>query len=250
MVVEELEPLLAKEIERIAKKANSRLQILGKDNLPAIGELKPEQVLAALANLVNKKISPGIPNVLKSSTRFPQFCAGCPYWLVFGAVKKAVDAKKVVFGGDIGCYMLAGLPPHNLQDYLLCMGSSIGIGHGIKKALEKSGDQKLIAFVGDSTFIHAGIPALINTVFNKSNPLIIILQNETTAMTGHQPHPAQKSVSIEKIVQACGVKNCRTINPVKQSEFIKTIQEFLNKKEVSVIIAKQACLKANKNEQE
>lgn len=137
--------------------------------------------------------------------------------------------------------MLAGLPPFEIQDYLSSMGSSIGIAHGIQKAT----DQKLITFIGDSTFFHAGIPALINTVFNKSNPLIIILDNQTTAMTGHQPHPGSpqegEGIKIEDIVKACGVKNLKIIDPVNAEEMENSIKEFLEKNEVSVIIARRLC---------
>jgi len=171
----------------------------------------------------------------------PRLCPGCPYWLVISAIKKSVDVNKVIFGGEIGCYMLFGNPPVNLQDYLSCMGSSVGIAHGIKKAT----GQKVIAFVGDSSFFHAGIPALINTVFNKSNPLIIILNNQTTAMTGFQPHPGAPAIpdgiKIEEIVKACGVKNLKVIDPVNQDEFAQTVKEFLGKNEVSVIIARRIC---------
>ena len=176
--------------------------------------------------------------------RLPRLCPGCPYWLVFGGVKKAVNEKEGVFGGDIGCYMLAGLAPHFLQDYLSCMGSSIGIAHGIKKAT----GQKLISFIGDGTFFHSGIPALINTVFNGSNPLIIIMANRTTAMTGHQPNPSVpaegifSNVKIEDMVRACGVKHLKVIDPVNQDEFVKTIKEFVAKSEVSVIIARRPCI--------
>ena len=259
LVVEELESYLEKEIERLAKNVNCRLRIFGKQLLPEVGELRPEIIISAVAKFANKKYKFSIPN-LKSSIvkRFPQLCPGCPYWLVFGAVRKAVDPQKVIFGGDIGCYMLAGFPPHFLQDYLSSMGSSIGIAHGIKKA---TGKQKLITFIGDSTFFHAGIPALINTVFNQSNPLIIIMENQTTAMTGHQPHPGAPlslnrinrahnnlyaPIKIEEIVRACGVKNLKIIDPINQKEFIKTIKEFLKKSEVSVIIARRPCIQIKK----
>jgi len=238
LVVEELEPYLEKEIERLAKDTNPKLKVFGKNLLPEVGELKPEIIAQAIAKFANKKFL--IPNsrfLVPKIKRFPQLCPGCPYWLVFSAIKKAVNPKRVIFGGDIGCYMLAGLPPHFLQDYLSCMGSSVGIAHGIKKATK----QKLITFIGDSTFFHAGIPALINTVFNKSNPLIIVLENQTTAMTGHQPHPG-KVIKIEDIVLACGVKNLKVIDPINQKEFIGAVKEFLNKKEVSVIIARRPCI--------
>jgi indolepyruvate ferredoxin oxidoreductase alpha subunit len=244
LVVEELDPYLEKEIERLAKSCNPKLQIFGKNLIPEVGELKPEQATLALAKFTGKKYKVSKFNLVFPK-RFPQLCPGCPYWFVFSAVKKAVDTKKVIFGGDIGCYMLFGLPPLNIQDYLFCMGSSVGIAHGIKKALPPASGQKLITFIGDATFFHAGIPALINTVFNKSNPLIIILDNQTTAMTGHQPHPGapedKNPIKIENIVKACGVKNLKAIDPINQKEFTDTVKKFLNKKEVSVIIARRPC---------
>jgi indolepyruvate ferredoxin oxidoreductase alpha subunit len=243
LVVEELEGWMEEVIFLLAKMANPKVKIFGKNLLPEVGELKPEIVASAIARFVNKKYSlPRVKYDLKVPKRLPQLCPGCPYWLVISAIKKAVDVKKVIFGGEIGCYMLFGNSPINLQDYLSCMGSSVGIAHGIKKA---SG-QKLIAFVGDSSFFHAGIPPLINTVFNKSNPLIIILENQTTAMTGHQPHPgapvAPDGIKIEKVVRGCGVKNLKVIDSANQKELVATIKEFLKKKEVSVIIARHPCI--------
>ncbi len=243
LIVEELEPYLEREIGRLAKEINCQLEIDGKSLLSETGELKPEQIVSALVKFANLKCKERVMgNKVRPFKRSPQLCPGCPYWLVIAAIKKAVDIKKVIFGGEIGCYMLFGNSPVNLQDYLFSMGSSTGIAHGIKKAT----GQKLISFVGDSSFFHAGIPALVNTVFNKSNPLIIILHNETTAMTGHQPHPAASSevpgVNIEAVVSACGVKHVKTIDPINQKEFIKTVKDFLSKDEVSVIISKHPCL--------
>lgn len=242
LIVEELEPYLEKEVERLAKDVNPKLQIFGKKFIPEIGELKPEFVTSAIAKITGRKFrQPTTYNLQLTTKRLPRLCPGCPYWLVISAIKKAVDVNKVIFGGEIGCYMLFGNPPVNLQDYLSCMGSSVGIAHGIKKAT----GQKVIAFVGDSSFFHAGIPALINTVFNKSNPLIIILNNQTTAMTGFQPHPGAPAIpdgiKIEEIVKACGVKNLKVIDPVNQEEFVQTVKEFLGKNEVSVIVARRIC---------
>ncbi len=258
LIIEELEPYIEKEVKKLAKEANPKLQIFGKSHLPSIGELKPEIVIFALSQVCGRKTKFNFQKHLQEfkkinfPKRYPQLCSaqiappGCPYWLVFSALKKATKDKEVVIGGDIGCYMIGSLPPHNLYDYLSCMGSSIGIAHGIKK----SSEQKVVAVIGDSTFFHAGIPALINTVFNKSNPLIIILDNETTAMTGHQPHPGigktglgeeTEKISIENIVSACGVKNLKVIDPQNFGEMVNTIKEFLEKKEVSVIIAKRIC---------
>ena len=259
LIVEELEPYIEREVTRFAKVANPKLQIFGRNLLPEIGELKPEIVLRAIAKITNRKLkienSIKIKNLkLKIPRRTPQLCPGCPYWLVFSGIKTALkemnlSEKDVVFGGEIGCYMLAGVAPHFLQDYLYCMGSDVGIAHGIKKATKNK--QKIIAFVGDSSFFHAGIPALINAVHNKSNPLIIILDNGTTAMTGHQPHPGISrtgmgeegpKIKIEEVVRACGVKNLKVIDQGNQKEFINKIKEFLQKKEVSVIIAQRPCV--------
>ncbi len=242
LIVEELEPFLEKETERLAKNVNCNLKVIGKELMSEIGELKPEIVTAAVAKFSNKKYKFQAPVLkLQVPKRLPVLCPGCPYWLVISAIKKTVDVNKVIFGGEIGCYMLFGNPPINLQDYLFCMGSSVGIAHGIKK----STGQKLITFIGDSSFFHAGIPALINTVFNKSNPLIIILANQTTAMTGHQPHPGAPltpdGIKIEPIIRACGVKYVKTIDQINQEEFSNTIKEFLDKDEVSVIIATNPC---------
>ncbi|MFH1451461.1 MAG: thiamine pyrophosphate-dependent enzyme, partial [bacterium] len=246
LVVEELEPYLEREIERLAKEENCKLKIFGKNLLPEIGEIKPEQVIAAIASIAGKKYSSSKTQLLKEvATRFPSFCSGCYYRLIFQVIKK-VAPEGTVFGGDIGCYMIASLPPFELADYLSAMGSSIGIGHGILKA----GNKRLISFIGDSTFFHSGIPSLINAVYNKSNPLIVILDNQTTAMTGHQTNPGVgktgmgeevQGISIEGIVRACGVKNVKVIDPINAQEMEETVKEFIAKDEVSVIIARRTC---------
>jgi len=251
LIVEELEGYLEKEIKALAKDINPKLQIFGKKLISEVGELHPEDVIFALAKFVEGKYQIKKAEI-PFKKRLPRLCPGCPYWLIISAIKKAIDPKKVIFGGEIGCYMLFRNPPIEMQDYLSCMGSSVGIAHGIKRAT----GQKIITFVGDSSFIHAGIPALINAVFNKSNPLIIIMDNRTTAMTGHQPHPGAAlrtdseyqmtfkmpgAIKIEDIVLACGVKNLKVIDPANQEEFAKTVKEFLEKDEVSVIVAKRIC---------
>jgi indolepyruvate ferredoxin oxidoreductase alpha subunit len=131
------------------------------------------------------------------------------------------------------------------------MGSGIGIAHGIKKA---AADQKVIAFIGDATFFHSGIEGLLNAVYNGSNPLIIIMNNDITAMTGHQPHPdsvgAVHPIPIENMVLACGVKpeNMKIIDQGQSEEFIAAVREFVDKPEVSVIIARRPCVFVAKKE--
>jgi indolepyruvate ferredoxin oxidoreductase alpha subunit len=261
LVVEELEPYLEREIAILAKKGNLKVEILGKGErieggriwkgrkaiLPQIGELKPEYLEIAIARILNKKTSFDYQTHLKKfeeikiPARPPILCPGCPYWSVINAIKKVLDPQKVIFGGEIGCYMLFSHKAINIQDYLYCMGSSTSIAHGISKATK----QKVICFIGDSSFFHAGIPALINAVFNRSNPLIVILENQTTAMTGHQPHPGVgdgQAVKIEEIVKACGIKNIKVIDQVENpKEFEEGLKEFLEKDEPSVIIARHIC---------
>jgi len=138
------------------------------------------------------------------------------------------------------------------------MGSSIGIAHGILKATSPAfakatvSKEKVIALIGDSTFFHVGIPALVNTVYNKSDPLIIVLDNRITAMTGHQPNPGQE-IKIEEVAKACGVKNIKVIDPINFQETENVIKEFLDKKEVSVVIMRRMCAyyarKIKKNEE-
>lgn len=276
LVVEELEPFVEKEIRALAKEANCKLEILGKNVLPEVNELKTEILVPAICKLIGRKppVCKEISCLVEIEKRYPKLCPGCPHWLTFNAVRKA--APNAAVGGDIGCYMIAGFPPNNIQDFLLSMGSSTGISHGIVKALQKGtnssfakassdakavedkseGKQKVISFMGDGTFLHSGISSLLNTVFNKSNPLLIILDNGTTAMTGHQPNPGISKansgenisrVKIEDIVAACGVKNLKVIDQANQAEFITTIKEFLNNDEVSVIIARHPCVLLKNN---
>jgi len=257
LVVEELDAYLEKEIKVLAKEVNCKLEIFGKNVLQEIGELNFEKVASAISKMVGKRYILPKEISVELPVRSPRLCQNCPYWAVFGAVKRAAPAG-TIFGGDIGCYMMAGLDPHNLQDYLLCMGSSVSVAHGIEKssafaeatADKPAGGRKIISFMGDSTFFHSGIPALINAVFNKSNQLIIIMDNRITAMTGHQPNPGMgktgmgetvPEISIEKVARACGVENIKTIEGGIVSEFEGAIKEFLSKEGVSIIIAKQIC---------
>ncbi|MCL5010847.1 MAG: indolepyruvate ferredoxin oxidoreductase subunit alpha [Patescibacteria group bacterium] len=254
LIVEELDPYLEKEVAAIAKDENCRLKIFGKNILPEVGELNPALIAKAAAELagVSGYEAPEPPE-LSSVKHVARFCTvpACPYWRVFAAVKKAIPENKAVFGGDIGCYMLGAGPPHNLYDFLFSMGSGIGIAHGISKAA--GGRQKPVAFIGDGTFFHAGLPALLNAVYNKSNILLVILDNRITAMTGHQPNPgmgktgegeSSPEVKIENIVLALGVKpeNMKVVDPVDDFEgTVKALQEFYQKNEVSVIVARRIC---------
>ncbi len=254
LVVEEVDPYIEKEIRAIAKDANLKVEIFGKSILPEIEELNQEKITFALSKILGIKYKK--PKIIDSDLprRHPQICSGCPYWLAFSAIKK-FSPEGTIFGGDIGCNMLAGVSPHNIQDYLFSMGSSVGIGHGIAK----STSQKVVAVMGDGTFFHAGIPAMINAVYNKSNLLIFILDNRITAMTGLQQNPGMGKtgmdedspmLKIEEIAAACGVKNIKVIDPVNFKELESATKDFLNKDEVSVIVSRKICALLAKGLQE
>ena len=257
LVVEELDPLLEEKVKAMAKDANPKLKVYGKDVLPKAGEFNEEIVISAITRITGIRLKIDHTSLeaykrkyekIKIASRFPIMCPGCPHRATFYAVKKAVKEMGIepVYGGDIGCYMLGIFPPLEMEDFLVSMGASEGVIHGINKATE----QKTIVFIGDSTFFHAGIPALINMVFNRSNPLVVILDNRYTAMTGHQPHPGTgitglkeetKQVAIEDIVRACGVEWVKVVDPFNVNEMVATVKEFLAKDRVSVIVAKREC---------
>lgn len=248
LVVEEMGPYLEKEINQIAKRNNLKTLIKGKDLLGQVGEMNMERISLALVKFLKTKkivLAKSKKAKIEIPRRTAKLCEGCPYWHVFPVIKR-IAPEGTIFGGDIGCNMIAGLPPHNIQDYLFSMGASMGISHGVSK----SSGQKIISIIGDGTFFHSGIHGLINAVYNKSNPLIIVLDNRITAMTGHQQNPGMgktatgdtvEELKIEQIAQACGVKNIKVLDPINMQDFESTIKDFLQKDEVSVIVCRRIC---------
>lgn len=251
LVVEELEPWLENKIKVLAKDVNPNLEIFGKKYLPVAGELTESLVLDALSKFTGHKMKYDLKKYrdlykkLDLAKRFPLFCPGCPHRATFYAAKSAAG-EDAVFGGDIGCYILGVYPPIETQDFIFSMGAVQGLTHGIKKV----SDQKVIAFIGDSTFFHAGISGLINMTYNKSNPLVIVLDNRITAMTGHQPNPGvgrtgmdeqTKELKIEEIAKACGVEDVRAVDPLNLNKTIETIKELLGKNKLAMIVAKREC---------
>ncbi len=247
LIVEELDGFLEDEVRKVIK----GLEIHGKDLIPFAGELREEHVIKALEKLTGKKFKIDMclhkekVESLSIPERTPMLCPGCPHRATFFAAKRAAG-KDTIFIGDIGCLLLAMPKPVETNDLFFCMGASMGLAHGLKKVT----NQKVIAFIGDSTFFHAGIPGLINIVFNKSNPLVIVLDNRITAMTGHQPHPGTgktalgeetKALDIEEIAKACGFENVKTIDPYNLEEMEETIKKFLNSGKPSLIVARRAC---------
>jgi len=246
LVIEELEGFLEKEITALAKNANPKLEIFGKNVLPISGELNSDKINKAVAKVTDKKFVDFKLKQINLPRRTARLCEGCPYWQVFPVLKRIVP-EGTIFGGDIGCNMIGALPPHSMYDYLFDMGASLGISHGISKA---TGGQKIIPIMGDATFFHSGIPALVNAVYNKSSPLFIILDNRITAMTGHQTNPGvgktlmnneSPELRVEEIARACGVKNIRVLDQINVREFEDALKEFLTKDEISLIVCKRVC---------
>ena len=236
-VVEELDPFLENEIKALG------INVIGKENIPSSGELNPDIIEEALFGKRKRTKK----NNLKLPVRTPIMCAGCPYLGIFHTLKKL----GLFVAGDIGCYTLAALSPYNAIDSTLCMGAGICQAFGMEKVLKEEERKKLVAVIGDSTFLHSGITGLMDIVYNKGITTVIILDNSTTAMTGRQDHPSSgftlkgeetKEVNIAEICSALGVERVRHINPFNLSEIENVILEEINQKQPSVIISKSPCV--------
>lgn len=241
IVIEEGDPVLEEEC---------RLQGIaceGKSIFPLSGELSTKVVrdCAERAGLLPIALGdaalPLTPPPLPA--RPPVLCPGCPHRGVFTTLRKL----KLVVNGDIGCYTLGALPPLGALSSCGCMGASIGVAHGVTLA---GVAQRNIAVIGDSTFYHSGIPALLNVAYNHSRTLTVILDNGTTAMTGHQHHPGTgrtlqmrptPAADLEAVVRALGIGQVRVVDPYDLSALESALQEYLALDEPSVVIARREC---------
>jgi indolepyruvate ferredoxin oxidoreductase alpha subunit len=253
LIVEEGEPYMEEAVKAFAQEEGLTLPINGKtkDLFTRLYEYNPAQVKQCIARYFDLPYTPpqtvDFSDVPEVPQRPPTLCAGCSHRATYLEVKKATEGMDTIFPSDIGCYTLGLLPPLSAADFLICMGSSVGTAGGFSKV----NDQKVIAFIGDSTFFHSGIPGLINAVFNSHDFTLVILDNGTTAMTGHQPNPGVDmsqlnmegygKVSIEAVVKAIGVDHVTTIKPYKVKKSIGAIKEAINHKGVSVIISEEIC---------
>jgi len=251
LVVEELEPIMENDLKAIAQENGITVAIKGKGvgGLSRLFEYDPGLARKAIAAYfgidykapvqVDLSGTPALPG------RPPNLCAGCPHRATYYAVKKAFGPD-AINPSDIGCYTLGFLPPISMADFLICMGSSVSSACGFSRAT----DQKVVAFIGDSTFFHSGITGLINAVHNNHKYTLVILDNGTTAMTGHQPHPGVdvkamgltgNRISIEDIVRACGVKDVHVVKPFKVNKTIEAAKSARDFDGLSVIISQEYC---------
>ncbi len=242
IVVEELEPFIEN-----ALKAKG-IECHGKNLTGLQGELSVQKISEAILGhkALPEEHTENIP------MRPPVMCAGCTHRGVFYILNKL----KLNVVGDIGCYSLGCSPPLNAMHSLICMGASISNAHGMFMAKGKEFSKTNVAVIGDSTFIHSGITSLIDAVYNKSNITVIIMDNRTTGMTGHQNHPGTgltikneptHTLDLEAICRACGVQNLSVIDPYNLAEVENAIKERIKADGVSVIIAKRPCILLDKS---
>ena len=251
LVVEELDAVIEEKLQQICGKHGLKVEILGKNtgDLPCAGEYSTEIVQSALATYLGMDgKSPAQAELPTLPVRPPVLCAGCPHRASFYAVKAAMKGKDAVFCGDIGCYTLGNAMPLDMVDTCLCMGAGITIAQGIKRV---SPGKKLFAFIGDSTFFHTGIPGVVNAVYNQTDITVVVLDNSTTAMTGHQPHPGTGrtmmgaeggKVDIEKMLIACGVSYLATVNPFDQEKAVEEVCKASETRGVSAIVFRAPCI--------
>jgi indolepyruvate ferredoxin oxidoreductase, alpha subunit len=256
LVVEELEPYLEESLKAAAQTRGLNVPIHGKGDgrFSRLYEYHPalvRQVVARQFGVADKHLESISPAELFGQAlpdRPPNLCPGCPHRAMYYAVKIALEELKVegIFPTDIGCYTLGLLPPLSMADYLICMGSSITTACGIARAT----DQKVVAFIGDSTFFHAGLTGLANALHNNHNVLLIILDNGTTAMTGQQPHPGVtltppgypgRPIDMAGVVKALGVDQLWQVNPFKYMESLAATKEAVSARGVRVLISQAPC---------
>lgn len=261
LCIEELDPVIERELIYIAGKYHLPVKILGKlsHHVKNSGENTRDSVLADIAAFMGRQLpeqgengqavpAPELP------VRPPVLCAGCPHRASFYAVKKAMQGHKTIFCGDIGCYTMGNAMPLDMVDTCLCMGAGLGIAQGVGHI---EPDTSCFAFVGDSTFFAAAIPGVVNAVYNQAEMTLVVLDNSTTAMTGHQPHPGTghtmmgevvAKVNIEAVLQGIGVTAVETVNPLDLAKSIELVRKMAGLPGVKAIIFKYPCIAITKPE--
>lgn len=249
MVVEELEPVLEEQVERIARKVNPDVEILGKGSghIPRVGELDLLPVRNAIAGMegIATQSAAKIDAVKIIPPRPPALCPGCSHRATYYAMRKAFG-KNAIYPSDIGCYTMA--VPMGTVDTCLCMGASITLASGIRFGGET---KDICASIGDSTFLHGGLTGLLNASYNNAKITVTVLDNSTTAMTGHQPHPGTgvkatgertAPVSIEAVAKALGAGHVEVIDPYDVDNAVEAFRRAKEYPGLSVVVARQACV--------
>ncbi|MDD3461498.1 MAG: thiamine pyrophosphate-dependent enzyme [Mesotoga sp.] len=248
-VLEELDNVIEKEVKAIAYDHKLNTRITGKQDIEDwIGEYTPDKVREVLSRIWPDVVSP--PGVetepIELAPRPAQMCPGCGHRSAFYAIKKVLHASDISVA-DIGCHTLGYLEPYRVGQVLLCMGHSSGTASGLSLFNDT---RRVVAFLGDSTFFHAGLPGIVNAIFNKHNFTLIVMENGTTAMTGHQNHPAvgrnfrevTQKIPVRKVLEGLGVDNIREVDAYNQSKLKQYVEEALAEDGLKVIIAKHPCM--------
>ncbi len=236
LVIEELDPFLERELQRVAGERQLAVSVLGKasGHMPVAGENGVAAVTQAIAGFLGLPVAPPAGVALPADApalpaRPPVLCAGCSHRSSFIAVKRAMRKRRAIFSGDIGCYTLGNAEPLNMVDTCLCMGAGITMAQGLRVVLP---DTVHFAFIGDSTFFHSGITGVINAVYNRAPIVVVVLDNSTTAMTGLQPHPGtgdtmmgeiSTKVDIATVLRGLGVKHVEKSDPLKLEEAMAAV---------------------------
>lgn len=259
LVLEELDPVIEKELLQIAGKYHLDVKICGKltHDTKNAGENSVESIrgdLNRFLGIVDDKTEGGeeLDRAPALPVRPPVLCAGCPHRASFYAVKKAMRGKKAVFSGDIGCYTLGNAKPLDMVDTCLCMGADVTIAQGLH-IIEP--DAVNFSFIGDSTFFASGITGVVNAVYNQTDIVLVVLDNSTTAMTGHQPHPGTgvtmmgdvaAKISIENILRGIGLTWIETVDPLDLDKAVDAVKRSAGEKGVRAIIFKSPCIAVSK----
>ena len=260
LCVEELDPVIERALTYICGKYGLSVKIRGKltGDIPPSGENSMEIVGSALTAFLGEAETPAcsagdaLPKPPALPVRPPVLCAGCPHRASFYAVKIAMRGQKTIYCGDIGCYTLGNAMPLDMCDTCLCMGAGIGIAQGVG---HMEPDTKCFAFVGDSTFFASGITGTVNAFYNQADMTLIVLDNSTTAMTGHQPHPGTgrtvmgqvvEKVSIERVLRAIGLTVVETVDPLDFDLSVETVKRVAAEPGVKAIIFRSPCIAISK----
>lgn len=256
LCLEELDPVIERELTYICGKYHLPVKILGKltHNTANAGENTRDSVDTYIRTFLDLPVKeqPKLTDVPPLPVRPPVLCAGCPHRASFYAVKKAMQDRKTIFCGDIGCYTLGNASPLDMVDTCLCMGAGLNIAQGVEKI---EPDTACFAFVGDSTFFASAITGVVNAVYNQANMTLVVLDNSTTAMTGHQPHPGTgrtvmgeivQKINIEQVLRGIGVQDIETVNPLDHEAAVSCVKELADKPGVKAIIFKSPCIAVTK----
>ena len=252
LVIEELDPVIERELLMLVGQERIPVTILGKrsGHIERAGENTVESVAAAIAEFLGKPapVVPACSGAPQPPARPPVLCAGCPHRASFYAVKRAMRGRKAVFSGDIGCYTLGNAAPLEMVDTCLCMGAGVTIAQGLERA---EPDATHFAFIGDSTFFHTGIPGVVNAVYNGTDIVLVVLDNSTTAMTGHQTHPGlgrtaqgevAEKIAIASVLEALGVSHIETCDPLQLAEAEAAVTRAVEAGGVSAVIFESPCI--------